>query len=142
MTWYNLDDKPVDSIPEEYVAFVYKIINLIDGREYIGLKTTRSRKTKMVQKKKKRYWVESDWREYWSSSETLKQDVTTLGQDKFKRVIIFLCRSKAIANYIEAVTQFDLRVLENPDKYYNRIINCRINASHIKKHLDDIKQYY
>lgn len=122
----------VETIDLKYVCFVYKITNLINNKQYIGLKTTISKKTKTLKGKKKRYTVESDWRDYWSSSEELKRDVENLGTDNFSREILYFCLNKGTANYLEAREQFDNRVLENPDKWYNGIINCRVNRKHIR----------
>lgn len=131
MTWYY-QNEPVDEIDPKYMAFVYLITNLINNKQYIGLKLTMFSKTRQVKGKKKRFKVESDWREYWSSSEELKKDVEELGQDNFRREIIYFCPNKGTANYLEAREQFDRRVLENPTQWYNGIINCRVHWSHIK----------
>lgn len=131
MTWY-FNGEPVDQIDDKYLAFVYLISNLETGKQYIGLKTTKSKKTKMVKGKKKRFTVESDWRDYWSSSAELHKDVELLGKDAFKREILYFCLNKGTANYLEAREQFDKRVLENPDKWYNGIINCRVHWSHVR----------
>lgn len=131
MTWlYN--GSPVEEIDPKYHAFVYLITNLITGKRYIGLKLTKFSKTRQVKGKKKKTKVESDWREYWSSSDELKSDVEKLGQDNFKREILYFCLNKGTANYLEAREQFDKRVLENPDDWYNGIINCRVHKAHIK----------
>lgn len=121
----------VESIDPQYAAFVYLITNLITGRQYIGLKQTTFAKTKQVKGKKKRIRVESDWKEYWSSSEELKRDVELHGSDNFRREILHWCKLKSHANYLEAKEQMDRRVLEHPDKYYNGIINCRVSRRHI-----------
>lgn len=130
MWFYN--GEPIESIDDKYGAFVYCITNLTNGKQYIGLKLTKFSKTKKVKGKKKKYKVESDWRDYWSSSEDLKKEVEVLGVDNFKREILYFCLNKGTANYLEAREQFDRRVLENPDRYYNGIINCRVHKSHIK----------
>lgn len=132
MTWLH-DGTVVEEIDlKKYAAFVYLITNLASGRLYIGLKQTSFAKTKQVKGKKKRVRVESDWRDYWSSSEELKADVARLGEDKFKREILYFCELKSHANYLEAREQMDRRVLEHPDKYYNGIINCRVSRNHVK----------
>jgi hypothetical protein len=137
MSWYH-DGQLVEEIDlKKYAAFVYVITNLKTNRLYIGLKQTSFAKTRQVKGKKKRVRVESDWREYWSSSEELKKDVEALGQENFKREIIHFCEMKSHANYLEAREQMDRRVLENPDKYYNGIINCRVSRNHIKKLLEN-----
>jgi hypothetical protein len=130
MWYYN--NQPVEEIDPKYLAFVYLITNITNDKKYIGLKTTKSKKTKQVKGKKKRFTVESDWRDYWSSSLELKTDIELLGKDSFKREILYFCLNKGTANYLEAREQFDKRVLENPDMWYNGIINCRVHWSHVK----------
>jgi hypothetical protein len=137
MSWFHNGQEVVEIDLKKYAAFVYLITNLKTDRLYIGLKQTSFAKTKQVKGKKKRIRVESDWRDYWSSSEELKKDVETLGQENFKREIIHFCEMKSHANYLEAREQMDRRVLENPDKYYNGIINCRVSRNHIKKLLEN-----
>jgi len=132
MTWYYKDEIVQEIDINKIAAFVYLITNLVTGRKYIGLKLTKFSKTKQVKGKKKRIKVESDWRDYWSSSDELKEEVQRLGADKFRREILYFCPNKGTANYLEAREQMDNRVLENPDKYYNSIINCRVHRSHIK----------
>lgn len=139
MTWY-FKNNVVDQLPTDIVGFVYCITNLTNGRKYIGKKLAQFSKTtyKTVtlkngtkKKKKIKSLIDSDWREYWSSSEELKKDVDLLGKDNFTREILFYCKSKAECTYIEAREQFSRRVLESTD-YYNGQISCRIHQSHIR----------
>lgn len=118
--------------PGESYAFVYCITNLLSGRQYIGKKFFYSSKRKQVNKVRKSYKVESDWREYWSSSDELKADVQALGAENFKREIIHLCRNKGSANYLEAKEQFLRQVLENKDQWYNSWIQVKVHRSHLK----------
>jgi len=74
--------EPVTEIEDKFVAYVYLITNLTNGRKYIGKKLTKFSRTKVVKGKKKKVKVESDWQTYWSSSEELKKDVTELGGRK------------------------------------------------------------
>lgn len=129
MWLYN--SSPFEEIPETAYGYVYLITNTITGRKYIGKKLFWFRKTKVLKGKKKRIKVESDWREYWSSSDEVKKDVETLGADKFIREILHICPNKGSCNYLEAREQMDRRVLET-DNYYNGQIQCRVHRTHIK----------
>jgi len=131
MTWFYNGEPFID--PIGYVGFVYLIINKISGRKYIGKKLFWSTKRKQVNKIRKRTKVESDWKTYWSSSEELKKDVAALGEENFTREIIHLCKSKGVANYLEAREQFKEAVLENKDQWYNDWIMVRVNRSHLAK---------
>ena len=117
--------------PGEYYGFVYCITNLLSGKRYIGKKFFWSVKRKQVNKVRKRYKVESDWKEYWSSSEDLKEDVRTIGPKHFKREILHLCKNKGTTNYLEAKEQFLREVLESND-WYNSWIQVKVHRSHYK----------
>ena len=132
MQW-TYQGKIVEQIPEEYVGFVYLITNLTDNRKYIGKKLARFKTTKPPlkgKKNKRRGHKESDWRDYWGSSDHLNADVLRLGKDKFTREVLHYCPSRGVLSYIEAKEQFDRRVLET-DEYYNGIINVRVGGSKI-----------
>lgn len=114
------------------IGYVYMITNLTDGRRYIGKKLFYFSKTRQVKGRKKRTKVLSDWPTYWSSSPELQADVERLGADNFRREILYLCKTKGTLSYIEAREQFSFRVLEQPEAWYNGIIQCRIHRSHVK----------
>jgi hypothetical protein len=132
MTWlYNKE--PVNEIPEGTYSFVYLITNLSNGRKYIGKKLFWFTKTKMVNGKKKKIKSESDWKDYWSSSDEVNKDVELLGKENFIREILHMCPNKGTASYFEAKEQMINEVLEYPDKWYNGQIQCRVHRNHIKK---------
>jgi len=130
MQW-TYQGKPVESIPDEYEGFVYLITNLTDNKKYIGKKLARFKTSKPPLKGKKnrrRGTKESDWRDYWGSSDRLQADVETIGKQNFTREILYFCTSRAEMSYLEAKEQFDRQVLET-DEYYNGIINVRVGSS-------------
>ena len=122
------------------MGFVYLITNTVSGRMYIGKKLAKFSKTtyKVVKlkngtkkKKKIRSKIDSDWHTYYGSSEELLKDVAQLGQENFRREVLYYCKSRAETSYIEAREQFTRRVLES-DQYYNGQISVRVHGSHIK----------
>lgn len=117
--------------PGDYYGFVYVITNLTNDRKYIGKKFFWSRKRKQVNKKRKSYIIESDWRNYWSSSEELKKDIEALGTVNFSREILHLCPNKGTTNYLEAKEQFNRSVLEQ-NTWYNSWIQVKVHRSHVK----------
>ena len=119
----------------DYVGFVYCITNLTNNKKYLGKKNFYFSKSKTVKGKKKRFKVESDWRDYYGSNKELNADVTLHGEGNFRREILKLCKSKAEFGYYEAKYQFDNKVLESDD-WYNSWIMCRIH----KKHLTFLKK--
>ena len=125
----------ITNMPEDVVGFVYMITNTTNGRMYIGKKLAkfkRSRPPLKGRKNKRRYKVDSDWQDYYGSSDDLTIDVKKLGKDKFKREILFYCKSKAELSYVEAREQFARKVLESND-YYNGHIRVRVHGKGIIK---------
>ena len=125
----------VDEIPEGIEAFVYLITNLKNNKKYVGKKLTLKKITRPPlkgRKNKRRSKVESDWRDYWGSSDHLIADVEKIGPENFTREILYLCQSRGLMSYLEAREQFNRRVLET-DEYYNGIINVRVGSSKILK---------
>ena len=127
--------KDVNELPEDCVGFVYQITNTTNGRMYIGKKLAkfkRSRKPLKGRKNKRRYKVDSDWQDYYGSSDELIIDIKKLGKEHFKREILFYCNSKAEMSYVEAREQFARKVLESND-YYNGHIRVRVHGKGILK---------
>jgi len=115
------------------IGFVYLITCIPTGKKYIGKKLFWTKKYKQIKGKRKKIIVQSDWKKYWSSSDELKTDVAKLGENSFRRTILYLCKSKGEANYLEAREQFVQGVLEYPDLWYNGWIIVKVSSSHIKR---------
>ena len=136
MTWFY-GGIPYEPTPEELetlVGFVYIITEKPTDKKYIGKKLFWSARTKPPKKgktKKTRYRIESNWKSYYSSNKEINEKVDTKGGKQYNREILRLCHSKGECSYWEAKLQFDNDVLLRDD-FYNGIINCRVNAGHIK----------
>lgn len=131
---YNGEEFTSEMI-EKYVGFVYIITNLETNMKYVGKKLFTSKRTLPPLKgktRKRKVVKESDWMEYYGSSEEVKSLVEELGANSFKREILHLCNTKGEMSYLEAKEQFDREVLLD-DTYYNGIINCKIHRSHVKR---------
>ena len=140
MPW-TYQGKTIDTLPEDCEGFVYLITNTTSGKKYVGKKLAKFKKTRPPLKgriNKRRSKVESDWRDYWGSSDHLLADVAQLGEDKFTREILYICNTRGVMSYLEAREQFERRVLESDD-YYNGIINVRVGGSRILK--EELKNY-
>lgn len=126
--------KPITTIPDNHKSFVYLFTNKITGKQYIGFKTFVSKSVKSVKGKKKRFEKESDWQSYYSSSQDVLHDVAKYGRGNFVREIIALTVDKSVGKYYEAYCQFEREVLtKNNDRYYNGIVNLRLNHRSLGK---------
>jgi len=120
----------IDSeVLDNYIGFVYLIVNMSSGKKYIGKKLLKFRRTKQIKGKKKKTTIESDWKDYYSSSIELIEDVNKIGKHNFKREILRLCKTKNECNYWEAKLQFEYDVLLKPDEWYNGWIMVRVRRS-------------
>jgi hypothetical protein len=124
--------EPDDEFLEEYQGFVYCLTNLKNNKKYIGKKffwSARKLKPLKGKTRSRRKRVESNWRDYYGSSEA----VSTLIEEgaTFHREILRLCHTKGECSYYEAKLQFEHDVLLS-DEYYNAFIGCKIHAKHIK----------
>ena len=131
-TW-TFNGKLFESTPEEYQGFVYQLTEVHSNKKYIGKKNFWKPKTLPINKTRKRRVrtrVESDWKDYYGSSNEVRKIVEEHGTQTFKREILKLCKNKGEMSYYEAKLQFDNNVLFRDD-YYNNFIGCRIHAKHL-----------
>lgn len=119
---WMFNNKPVEEIPNNAVAFVYIIKDSETGKQYIGKKNFWS-KRKLKQTDKRRTTIESNWKHYWSSSKTIQELIKQYGTDRFERKILVICDHEKYANYLEVKYQFQFNILEEPDNWYNDNIN-------------------
>ena len=124
--------EPVVDAPAIASGFVYRVINNIDGRVYIGQKKlVRTQIKRKVGKRNKKIIKESDWRDYYGSNKELLEDIQYYGHLNFTREILYWCKTKGDCNYLELKEQILHGVLEHPNKYYNNYIGARIHRNHL-----------
>lgn len=125
---------PADSRIDDLAGFVYCITDLTNDKKYIGKKTLWSiRRLKPLKGKTRRRIkkAQSDWMSYYGSNEEVKLLIENDGENRFKREILKLCKTKGLMSYYEAKEQFDREVLFS-DEYYNEFIGCKIHSKHVK----------
>ena len=136
MSDWTYQGKPFTSDPidlEPWQGFVYLITHRATGKKYVGKKSFWFSSKKKIKGKKraKRVEVESDWRDYFGSSNEVATDVEKYGEEAFTREILHLCKTKAECSYLELHEQVVRRALIEPD-YYNSWIRVRITRNHLK----------
>lgn len=132
--WYYNGKEFTSEMIGDYVGFVYVITDLSNNKKYVGKKLFKSKRRlpPLKGKTRKRTVVkESDWQDYFGSSDLVKTLVEEHGRDNFHREILHLCASKGELSYLELKEQMNREVLLNDD-YYNGIIQVKIHRSHIK----------
>ena len=110
-----------DDIGNHY-GFVYRITNTTSSKSYIGRKY-------FVQKRKpkggkRRVTSESNWKQYYGSSDELKRDIRDFGRENFRREILSLHTTLGRVNYEETKQLFLHNVLaeklnDGSPAYYN-----------------------
>ena len=94
---------------DDLYGFVYRIINLQNGREYIGRKYFWS--FRKPRGKSRRVKSESDWKKYYGSSDELNQERQRIGNDAFRREILSVHEKKSWVNFEETRQLFLNNVL-------------------------------
>ncbi len=129
MWFYNEKEFTEENI-ESFISFVYCITNLETNRKYIGKKTFYFLRTKIINGKRKKIKILSDWQSYYGSNKILQEEISINGIHNYKREILHLCKTKSEASYLELKEQMNNNVLESND-YYNEYIIVKINKKHL-----------
>ena len=135
MSW-TYEGKPFSSEDiDGHAGFVYEITDTLNGKKYIGkkkLSSTRTLKPLKGQKRKRKVVSESDWMDYYGSSEEVKALVEEFGPERFERRILRLCKTTAEMSYYEMKEQVEKDVLLKPNEYYNAFVGGKVHRNHLK----------
>jgi hypothetical protein len=114
-----------EDIPKKSIGFIYLITQISTDKKYIGKKLLTAAATKTVKGVKKKYRKESDWKDYWSSSPTIKALIEDTGKDDFKREILCFVSKKGNLLYAEELALYMVGALES-DKWLNENIRSKV----------------
>lgn len=118
-----------DLVKDSTRGFIYLIINLTNNKLYVGKKKTVMEKRVEVKGRtnKKLVTTPSNWKAYYGSSKELLEDITKLGKDKFRRIVLGAYKELHTVNYGEAELQFLMQVLDESGKFkwYNKNITIK-----------------
>lgn len=128
--WYYKDKEFTEEEIGDAFGYIYCITNLQNKRKYIGKKFFSKAGYKTVNGKKKKIRKKSDWLTYYGSNKELQEEVKTIGEENFKREILYLCFSRSECSYLETSEIFSKGALLSED-YYNSWVTCKIHKSHV-----------
>lgn len=109
---------------DDHFGFIYQITHIDTDRKYIGQKRLWAKVTRPPlkgRKNKRRSVKESKWKEYTGSSNTLNEDIESLGHSEFKFEILRLCNSRFELTYYENKMIYETDALLK-NEYYNGFV--------------------
>lgn len=132
--WHYKGEEFTSEMIGDYIGFVYIITDLSNDKKYVGKKLFKSKRKlpPLKGKTRKRTVIkESDWKDYFGSSDEVNSIVEEMGSENFHREILHLCEKRGEMSYLELKQQMDREVLLS-DEYYNNIIQVRIHGNHVR----------
>lgn len=132
--WHYKGEEFTSEMIGDYIGFVYIITDKSNEKKYVGKKLFKSKRRLPPLKgktRKRTKVVETDWKDYFGSSDEVKLLVEEHGRDNFVREILHLCNTKGEMGYLELREQIIRNALLRDD-YYNGIVQAKIHRSHVK----------
>jgi hypothetical protein len=126
--WHRGDKiyNSISDFPENCFGFVYYIKSIQTDHFYVGKKVLFNNIKRKIGVKEKalmegkgrkpsfeRIKKESDWKNYWSSSKIIQEEVKLYGPNEFEKIILGFAYSKKELTYLEIKYQFEYNVLED-----------------------------
>jgi hypothetical protein len=120
--FHNETISDASQFPSGVFGFIYRVIHIPSGKQYIGRKQLLSNRTLPPlkgTKRKRKVQKESDWKTYYGSHPEIKEFIKAGMGDDFEREILEFAFSPKHLTYLETRYLFEKRVLEFPNLYYN-----------------------
>jgi hypothetical protein len=133
--WYKGEILQDHMIPDKTVGFIYLLTYTTTGQRYLGRKLLTKAHRRQKNKKIIRTRVESDWREYWSSSPDVKQLIEEVGTDKFVREILVFALNKSHLMYLEEKFLYCVSAMES-EHWLNSNIRAKVFKRNILNKFD------
>lgn len=121
-----------EMIPEKAIGFIYIITHNTSGKKYLGRKLLTKAHRRQKNNKIIKSRVQSDWRDYYSSSPFLIEMVEQEGKDNFTREVLYFVENKSALIYAEEKFQYVLGVLES-DEWLNSNIRAKLFSRVVMK---------
>lgn len=123
-------------IPKKAVGFIYLLVYKPTNQLYIGRKLLTKAHRRQQNKKIIRSRVESDWKDYWSSSPEIKSIIESEGGNQsFTREVLMFADTRGQLNYLEERFLHSVGALES-GKWLNSNIRSKFYKKNIFNKLD------
>jgi len=123
-------------IPNTAEGFIYLITYTPTGQRYIGRKLLTKAHRRQKNKKIIKSRVESDWRDYWSSSPDIQRIIEEEGStSNFIREVLIFANTRGQLNYLEEKFLYSVGAMESDD-WANSNIRAKMFKRNIKNKLD------
>lgn len=133
MWLYKGEELSEETIPEKVEGFIYLITYTPTGQRYIGRKLLTKAHRRQKNKKIIKSRVDSDWRDYWSSSPDIQKIIETEGGTaNFTREVLLFAKSRGQLNYLEEKFLYSVGSMESDDW-----LNSNIRAKMFKRNIKD-----
>jgi hypothetical protein len=125
-----------ETIPEKVEGFIYLITYIPTGQRYIGRKLLTKAHRRQKNKKIIKSRIESDWREYWSSSPDIQRLIEAEeGTSNFSREVLVFANTRGQLNYLEEKFLYSVGSMESDD-WLNSNIRAKMFKRNIKNKFD------
>lgn len=132
---WTYQGKPIVVNPEGAIGFIYLLTTTIPingATKYIGRKMLYRTKTTTKKGKKTKTQVDSDWKDYWSSSPEILKYIEEHGTDGITREVLLYVNGKGELAYAEECMLYHSNAIISKD-YINGNIRSKVFRTWVKR---------